>query len=209
MGNVVIEKTAKTVEEAVSLALDELDVTEDQVEIEVLEEGGKSLLGIRKAKEAKVRVTLFDYATEIARDFLEELFEKMGLDAMIDIIEDEEIMKINIKSDSSGVIIGRRGETLDALQFLTGLVVNRNNTTYKKIILDTEDYRKKREITLQKLANRLAKKVETSGRSMSLEPMNPYERRIIHSTLQKNKNVETYSVGEDPNRKVVIKSVNS
>ena len=208
MGNIVVEKTAKTVEEAVILALEELDVTEDQVEIEVLEEGSKSLLGLRKAKEAKVRVTLYDYATEIARDFLEELFEKMGLDAMIDITEDEDIMKINVKSNSSGVIIGRRGETLDALQFLTGLVVNRNNTTYKKIILDTEDYRKKREITLQKLANRLAHKVEKSGRSMSLEPMNPYERRIIHSTLQKNKNVETYSVGEDPNRKVVIKSVN-
>jgi spoIIIJ-associated protein len=207
MGNIIIEKSAKTVEEAVNLALEELDATEDQVEIEVLEEGSKSLLGIRKAKEAKVRVTLYDYATEIARDFLEELFEKMGLEAMIDITEDEDIMKINIKSNSSGVIIGRRGETLDALQFLTSLVVNRNNTTYKKIILDTEDYRKKRENTLQKLANRLAYKVERSGRSMSLEPMNPYERRIIHSTLQKNKKVETYSVGEDPNRKVVIKSV--
>lgn len=209
MGNIVVEKTAKTVEEAVNLALEELEVTEDQVEIEVLEEGNKSLLGLRKAKEAKVRVTLYDYATEIARDFLEELFDKMGLDAMIDITEEEEIMKINVRSNSSGVIIGRRGETLDALQFLTGLVVNRNNTTYKKIILDTEDYRKKREVTLQKLANRLAYKVERSGRSMSLEPMNPYERRIIHSTLQSNKNVETYSVGEDPNRKVVIKSVNS
>lgn len=208
MGNVVVEKTAKTVEEAVTLALEELDVTEDQVEIEVLEEGSKSLLGIRKAKEAKVRVTLYDYATEIARDFLEDLFDKMGLDAMIDITENDEVMKVDIKSGSSGVIIGRRGETLDALQFLTSLVVNRNNTTYKKIILDTEDYRKKREVTLEKLANRLAYKVERSGRSMSLEPMNPYERRIIHSTLQKNKNVETYSVGEEPNRKVVIKSTN-
>ncbi len=207
MGNVVIEKTAKTVEEAVNLAVEELDVTEDQVEIEILEEGGKSLLGLRKAKEAKVRVILYDYATEIARDFLEELFEKMGLNATLDIIDDEEIMKVNIESNNSGVIIGRRGETLDALQFITSLVVNRNNTTYKKIILDTEDYRKKRETTLQNLANRLAYKVEKTGRSMSLEPMNPYERRIIHSTLQKNENVETYSVGEDPNRKVVIKNI--
>ncbi len=209
MGNIVIEKSAKTVEEAVNLALEELDVTEDQVEIEVLEEGSKSLLGLRKAKEAKVRVTLFDYATEIARDFLEELFDKMGFEATIDIVEDEEITRINIESSNSGVIIGRRGETLDALQFLTSLVVNRNNTTYKKIILDTEDYRKKREITLEKLADRLAFKVEKTGRSMSLEPMNPYERRIIHSSLQKNNKVETYSVGEDPNRKVVIKSVDS
>jgi len=209
MGNIVIEKSAKTVEEAVNLALEELDVTEDQVEIEVLEEGSKSLLGLRKAKEAKVRVTLFDYATEIARDFLEELFDKMGFEATIDIVEDEEITRVNIESSNSGVIIGRRGETLDALQFLTSLVVNRNNTTYKKIILDTEDYRKKREITLENLADRLAFKVEKTGRSMSLEPMNPYERRIIHSSLQKNNKVETYSVGEDPNRKVVIKNVDS
>jgi len=209
MGNIVIEKSAKTVEEAVNLALEELDVTEDQVEIEVLEEGSKSLLGLRKAKEAKVRVTLFDYATEIARDFLEELFDKMGFEATIDIVEEEEITRVNIESSNSGVIIGRRGETLDALQFLTSLVVNRNNTTYKKIILDTEDYRKKREITLENLADRLAFKVEKTGRSMSLEPMNPYERRIIHSSLQKNNKVETYSVGEDPNRKVVIKNVDS
>ncbi|MBN2477952.1 protein jag [Candidatus Micrarchaeota archaeon] len=206
MGNIVIEKSAKTVEEAVILALEELKVTEDQVEIEILEEGNKSLLGLRKPKEARVRVTLYDYATEIARDFLEELFDKMGLEASIEISDDDEIMHINVMSENSGVIIGRRGETLDALQFLTGLVVNRNNTTYKKILLDTEDYRKKRESTLENLANRMAYKVEKSGKSMSLEPMNPYERRIIHSTLQKNKNVETYSVGEDPNRKVVIKS---
>lgn len=209
MSNIVLEKTAKTVEEAVSLALEELDVTEDQVEIEILEEGGKSLLGLGKQKEAKIRVILYDYAMEIARDFLEELFEKMGLDAVVDIVEEDELIKINIKCKNSGIIIGRRGETLDSLQFITSLVVNRNNTTYKKIIIDTEDYRKKREITLQKLANRLAYKVEKSGRNMALEPMNPYERRIIHSTLQKNNNVETYSVGEDPNRKVVIKRIDS
>lgn len=207
MGNVVIEKTAKTIEEAVNLALEELEVSEDQVEIEILEEGTKSMLGFRKAKDARVRVTLYDYSTEIARDFLEELFEKMGIEAIIDITEEEERMKINIKTKSSGIIIGRRGETLDALQFLTSLVVNRNNTTYKKIIIDTEEYRKKREITLQNLAKRLAYKVEKTGNSMALESMNPYERRIIHFTLQENDKVETYSVGEDPNRKVVIKKV--
>ncbi len=105
------------------------------------------------------------------------------------------------------MIIGRRGETLDSLQFITGLVVNRNNTTYRKVIIDTEHYRRKREETLEALANRIAAKVEKTGRNKTLEPMNPYERRIIHSTLQKNKNVETFSVGEEPNRKVVIKNV--
>jgi spoIIIJ-associated protein len=206
MGTVVIEKTAKTVEEAVELALEELNATEDQVEIEVIDEGSKSFLGIMKPKEAKVRVTLFDYSTEIAKDFLGDLFERMGIDASFDIREEDDRLNINISSDKSGIIIGRRGETLDSLQFLTSLVVNRNNTTYKKIILDTEDYRAKRETTLKKLAERLAYKVEKSGKSMSLEPMNPYERRIIHSTLQKNNKVKTFSVGEDPNRRVVIKS---
>lgn len=206
MSNIVIEKSAKTVEEAVELALDELKVTEDQVEIEVIDEGSKSFLGIIKPKDAKVRVTLFDYSKEIAKDFLGDVFEKMGLEASFDISEEEDRLKIDITCDKSGVIIGRRGETLDSLQFLTSLVVNRNNTTYKKIILDTENYREKREITLKKLAERLAYKVERSGKSVSLEPMNPYERRIIHSTLQQNNRVKTHSIGEDPNRKVIIKT---
>ena len=207
MANIILEKTAGTVEEAVEQALMELDVTEDQVEIEILEEGSKSFLGLGKQKEAKVRVILYDYAVEIVKDFLGELFEKMGIDAEFEFEEEDELLKVNIISKSSGMIIGRRGETLDSLQFLTGLVVNRNNTIYRKIILDTENYRKKRESTLENLANRIASKVEKSGRSKTLEPMNPYERRIIHSTLQKNKYVETFSVGEEPNRKVVIKSI--
>jgi len=207
MANIVLEKTAGTVEEAVEQALMELDVTEDQVEIEILEEGSKSFLGLGKQKEAKVRVILYDYAVEIVKDFLGELFEKMGVDAEFEFEEEDELLKVNIISKSSGMIIGRRGETLDSLQFLTGLVVNRNNTIYRKIILDTENYRKKRESTLETLANRIASKVEKSGKSKTLEPMNPYERRIIHSTLQKNKYVETFSVGEEPNRKVVIKSI--
>jgi spoIIIJ-associated protein len=207
MANIVLEKSANTVEEAIELALKELDVTEDQVEIEILEEGSKSFLGLGKQKEAKVRIILYDYAIEIARDFLGELFEKMGIDAELEFADEDELLKINVVTKSSGMIIGRRGETLDSLQFLTGLVVNRNNTTYRKIIIDTENYRKKREETLQELANRIAAKVEKSGRNKTLEPMNPYERRIIHYTLQKNKNVETFSVGEEPNRKVVIKSV--
>ncbi|MBN1623310.1 MAG: protein jag [Clostridia bacterium] len=207
MANIVLEKSANTVEEAIELALKELDVTEDQVEIEILEEGSKSFLGLGKQKEAKVRIILYDYAIEIARDFLGELFEKMGIDTELEFTEEDELLKINVVTKSSGMIIGRRGETLDSLQFLTGLVVNRNNTTYRKIIIDTENYRKKREETLEELANRIAAKVEKSGRNKTLEPMNPYERRIIHSTLQKNKNVETFSVGEEPNRKVVIKSI--
>ena len=207
MGNVVIEQSGKTVEEAISLALEQLEVTEEQVEIEVLQEESKGLLGLKKHKEAKVRVTLFDYAAEITRDFLGDLLDNMKMEATIELEESEEKINVNIKSKSSGIIIGRHGETLDALQFLTNIVVNRNNPVYKKVIIDTEGYREKRENTLINLANRLAQKAIETNESVSLEPMNPYERRIIHSTLQVNEKIETYSVGEDPYRKVVIKSI--
>jgi spoIIIJ-associated protein len=208
MGNIVIEKTGKTVEIAVQSALEELNVTLDQVEVEVLEEGGKTLLGIGKHKDARVKVTLFDYSSDIVREFLSDIFEKMSIDAKIDIEEDEENIRVNIESRSSGLLIGRRGETIDALQYITSLVVNRNNPRYKKIIIDTEGYREKREKSLQTLALKLAERVEKSRKSMALEPMNPYERRIIHSALQDRKNVETYSVGDEPNRKVIIKYAN-
>lgn len=208
MGNVVIEQSGKTVEEAISLALEQLDVSEDQVEIEILQENSsKGILGIKKEKEAKVKVTLHDYAIEIANDFLGELFDKMKVDVKINIEEVEEKLKVNIESEKSGIIIGRHGETLDAIQFITSIVVNRNNPIYKKVIIDTEGYRDKREQTLENLANRLAKKAIDTQKSVSLEPMNPYERRIIHATLQKNDRIETYSVGEEPHRKVIIKSI--
>jgi len=207
MGNVVIEQSGKTVEEAISLALEQLEVTEDQVEIEILQEGNKGLLGLKKQKEAKIRVTLFDYAAEITKDFLGDLLDNMKIEATIEIEEIEDKINVNIESKNSGIIIGRHGETLDALQFLTSIVVNRNNPTYKKVIIDTEGYRGKREETLINLAKRLAQKAIETNKSVSLEPMNPYERRIIHASLQANDKIETYSVGEDPFRKVVIKSI--
>jgi len=208
MSNVIIEQSGKTVEEAIKIALEQLEATEDQVEIEVLQDGeSKGLLGLKKAKEAKIRVTLYDYSTDITKDFLGELLEKMNIEATFDIEENDEKLKVNIKSNSSSIIIGRHGETLDALQFITSIVVNRNNPIYKKIILDTENYRSKREDTLINLAHRLAKKAIEGKKSVSLEPMNPYERRIIHATLQENDKIETYSVGEEPYRKVVIKSL--
>lgn len=208
MGNVVIEQSGKTVEEAISLALEQLDVTEEQVEIEILQESSsKGLLGIKKEKDAIIRVTLHDYSAEIANDFLSELMDKMGMEATINVEDSDEKLLVNIKTNKSGVIIGRHGETLDAIQFITSIVVNRNNPVYKKVIIDTEGYRVKREETLVTLANRLAKKAIDSKKSVSLEPMNPYERRIIHSTLQQNDRIETYSVGEEPHRKVVIKSI--
>jgi spoIIIJ-associated protein len=199
-----IEKTGKTVEEAVSLALLELDAGEDDVYIEVLEEGSKGIFGLLGNKQARVKVTMKETGLDIAVDFLEDVFDKMDVDANIEANEQEDGILIRITGKDSAIIIGKRGETLDSLQYLTSLVVNRNEKTYKRVTIDIENYRKKREETLVKLANRLAERVVRYRKNITLEPMNPYERRIIHSTLQNNKHVETYSIGDDPNRKVII-----
>lgn len=204
MKDIIIEKSAETVEEAIELALEELDVNRDNVEIEVLEKEKKGTFFNAK-KEAKVKITVHDYSQEIAADFLEELLEKMDIKGDLKISEDaSERIHVNIVSDQSGLLIGRRGETLDAIQFLTSVIVNRNNAIYKKLTLDTEGYRGKRENTLIDLAKRLASKVEELGDDVFLEPMNPYERRIIHASLQENEKVKTYSIDEEPYRKVVI-----
>lgn len=200
----VIEKTGKTVQEAISLALEELGTDIDHVDIEVVEEGGKGILGLIGSKVARVRVAMKESSSEKAVKFLSSIFDKMNLDAEIDAEENDESITINIKGKDSGIIIGRRGETLGALQYLTSLVVNKDGGSYKRVELDIENYRAKREETLVKLANRLAERVVKYKKNIVLEPMNPYERRIIHSSLQNNKYVETYSIGSEPNRKVVI-----
>jgi spoIIIJ-associated protein len=199
----VIETTGKTVDDAVDAALDELGAEIDDVEVTVLDEGSKGLFGIG-GKQARVQVRLKMGLAEVGTRFLESVFEKMNADADIEKYEDEDSILLKVSGKDSGIIIGRRGETLDALQYLTSLVVNKNSGRYKRLTIDIENYRKKREETLVRLAKRLADKVIRYRRNVSLEPMNPYERRIIHSTLQNNEYVETYSVGEDPNRKVVI-----
>ena len=199
-----IEKVGKTVQEATALALQELNTDEKSVTIEILDEGAKGLFGIG-SKMAKIRVTLKEIASgDTAKEFLFDIFEKMKINAELDIVEDEESVLIKISGKDIGIIIGRRGETLDALQYLTSLVVNKNREFYKRVVIDIENYRQKREETLVKLADRLAERVVKYKKNVTLEPMNPYERRIIHSSLQDHKNVETFSVGEEPNRKVVI-----
>lgn len=199
-----VEKTGKTVQEAIFLALEELQAENEDVDIEVLEEGSKGLFGIG-GKVAKIRVTLKDTQLTEAKRFLINVFSKMYVSVEIEAQEDDESILFNIKGEDSGIIIGRRGETLDALQYLTSLVANKNRDDYKRVTVDIENYRKKREETLIRLANRLAERVERYKKDVTLEPMNPFERRIIHSTLQDNRYVETYSVGEEPNRKIVIR----
>ena len=200
-----VEKSGRTVSEAIALALKELNAGEDEVDIEIIEEGSsKGIFGLLGSKQAKVRVSVKESSAETAVKFLTDVFEKMGVSAKIDASEENGLIALNVSGASSGTIIGRRGETLDALQYLTSLVINKCRKDFKKVTIDVEKYREKREESLERLADRMAKRVVKYNRDVTLEPMNPYERRIIHSSLQNNKFVETYSVGEGLNRKVVI-----
>lgn len=200
-----IEKSAKSIEGAISLALEELNADRDDVSIEVLETPIKGFLGIGAAL-ARVRVSIEVTAevTQKAKDFLSDVFAKMGIQVSIDATQIEKEIDIILTGADMGMVIGRRGETLDALQYLTSLVINKGEEEYIKVTVDTENYRKKREETLERLAKKLAGKVLKYKKSISLEPMNPYERRIIHSALQTFEEVTTYSTGTEPNRKVVI-----
>jgi len=200
-----IEKEGKTVESAIEEALTELNIEEKDAEIEILDEGSKGLFGIIGGRNALVRVRKkIDYDKTV-REFLEPIFNAMSINGDLEVSMEEDCLNIRVYADDIGIIIGRRGETLDALQYLLGLVVNKSSEKFIRVILDVGNYREKREETLEKLAKKLANKVAKNRKSITLEPMNPYERRIIHATLQNYKNVETYSVGDEPNRKVVIR----
>lgn len=198
-----IEKTAKSVDEAKLLALRELGIAEEDAEIEILDEATKGFLGIG-SKDAKVAVTAKDENAVIAKTFLSGIFDAMGMNVDITAKTGDESLNVEMSGEHMGIVIGKRGDTLDALQYLTSLVVNHESDDRIRVILDTENYREKRHEALLALAKRLADKVYKSGRKYTLEPMNPYERRIIHSSLQGNDNVTTFSVGEEPYRKVVI-----
>ena len=201
----IIEMTGKTVEDALKAALSELQVTEDRVEVEVLDEGSKGLFKLIGAKPARIKVKVKKDYTYDAKTFLRDVLNAMGVKAEIKIREEDNVLKINLVGPDMGIIIGYRGETLDSLQHLVSLVVNKEqDAEYKRVLLDTENYRAKREETLRRLANKTAYKVRKSGRSFRLEPMNPYERRIIHSALQNDQYVETFSEGDEPYRRVVI-----
>ncbi len=202
-----IEKTGKTVQEAILAALSELNLSEEDVDIEIIDEGTKGIFGLIGTKVARIRASVKEEENnrcDIASDFLYTVLSNMEVEADISVSEDDESIVVDVNGDDIGIIIGRRGETMDALQYLTSLVVNKGYEDYKRVILNVENYRQKREETLVKLANRLAEKVVKYKKPVTLEPMNPYERRIIHSSLQGHKYVETYSTGEEPKRKVVI-----
>lgn len=204
-----VVKIAKTVEEAVEQALIDLQVIREDVEIELIEEPSKGFFGLIGTKDAKVRVNVIYDPVEIADTFLSKLLQSMNIDAVIVIDKDTKKLLIditNISSTDKGIIIGKRGNTLDAIQYLISLAVNKGKSGYLRVTVDTEGYRDKREQTLIKLAHRMADKAKHSNRPVKLEPMNPYERRIIHFALQKTAGISTYSEGEDPYRRVVIQA---
>ncbi|MEA5091445.1 hypothetical protein SDC9_26183 [bioreactor metagenome] len=239
-----IEKTGKTVDDAVAAALEEFNATKDQVDVEVLEESKNSLFGIFGGRLAKVRVTMKQVPEEktsapiganeavkiisgteeesaldmvkvsgsseeadmAAKEFLKNIFAAMKIDVVMEKFfnKEEGSTVFKLHGPGMGVLIGKHGQTLDSLQYLTNLVANKHSEDRVRIIVDVEDYRERRKETLVKLAQRLAEKVKRTGEKVVLEPMNPYERKLIHMTLQNDPKVTTYSEGEEPYRKAVI-----
>ena len=201
-----IEVSAKTVEDALTDASVQLGITSDQLEYEIVEKGSNGFLGLIGSKNATIRVKVKSSVEDEVREFLTSVFNAMKMQVEIEINknEDERFLDVELKGDDMGVLIGKRGQTLDSLQYLTSLAINKHSDVYYKVKIDTEDYRKRRRDTLENLARNIAYKVKRTKRPVSLEPMNPFERRIIHSALQNDRYVTTHSEGEEPYRHVVV-----
>ena len=200
--------SGKTVNDAIIDACQKLEVTSDKLEYEVVEEGSSGFLGFN-AKPAIINARVKEEEAkpdQKAKDFLNDVFASMKLTVVItaDYNEDDNSLSIDLAGDDMGILIGKRGQTLDSLQYLVSLVVNKGQEEYIRVKVDTENYRQRRKETLENLAKNIAFKVKRTKRPVSLEPMNPYERRIIHSALQNDKYVTTHSEGEEPFRHVVI-----
>ena len=200
-----IQVSAKTVSDAITEACQKLTVSSEKLEYEVVEEGSSGFLGIG-AKPAVIKARVKNSIKDIANNFLDDVFKAMNLEVVIDIKYNEasRAMDIDLSGKEMGVLIGKRGQTLDSLQYLVSLVVNKDAEDYIRVKVDTENYRQRRKETLENLAKNISYKVKRTKRSVSLEPMNPYERRIIHSALQNDRYVTTHSEGEEPFRHVVV-----
>lgn len=208
MATECIEISAKTVNEAITEACQKFGVTSDKLEYTVLDEGSSGFLGIgSKPAVIKASVKVVEISLdEAAKVFLSDVFAAMDMTVIIDVKYDDidKSMNIELSGDEMGVLIGKRGQTLDSLQYLVSLVVNKGSEEYIRVKIDTENYRQRRKETLENLAKNIAYKVKRTKRPVSLEPMNPYERRIIHSVLQNDRYVTTHSEGEEPFRRVVV-----
>lgn len=225
------EFSGKTVDDAITEACQSLMVTSDKLDYEVIEKGSSGFLGIGTklatikarikddseveevsvAGEAKEEVkNITDNTTESIKpandpkEFLDKVFKAMNMEVNVKVEQIGNDVNVELSGEEMGVLIGKRGQTLDSLQYLTSLVVNKGNNDYIRVKVDTENYRKRRKDTLENLAKNLAYKVKRTKRPVTLEPMNPYERRVIHSVLQNDKYVSTHSEGDEPFRRVVI-----
>ncbi|MBE5857033.1 MAG: protein jag [Lachnospiraceae bacterium] len=200
-----IEISAKTLEDAITEACQKLSITSDKLDYIVVEEGSNGFLGIG-SKPSVIKARVKGSLTDVAKEFLNDVFAAMNMTVVINVKYDEaeKTMDIDLSGDEMGVLIGKRGQTLDSLQYLVSLVINKGVEDYIRVKLDTEDYRARRKETLENLAKNISFKVKRTKRSVSLEPMNPYERRIIHSALQNDKYVTTHSEGEEPFRRVIV-----
>ncbi|MEE1007721.1 MAG: RNA-binding cell elongation regulator Jag/EloR [Agathobacter sp.] len=200
-----IEISAKSVDDALTEACVQLGTTSDKLEYEVIDKGSNGFLGIG-SKNAVIRVRKNFSVEDSIRDFLNQVFSamKMEVEIIVKVDDNNKFIDVELKGDDMGILIGKRGQTLDSLQYLANLAVNKNSDTYYKVKIDTEDYRNRRRETLENLARNIAYKVKRTKRAVSLEPMNPFERRVIHSALQNDRYVSTHSEGEEPYRHVVV-----
>lgn len=203
-----IEVSAKTIDDAITEACQKLGVTSDRLDYQVIEEGSSGFLGIG-SKPAVIKAAVKEEelsVSDAAKNFLRDVFAAMKMSVVVSVEynEEEKTMDVDLSGDDMGILIGKRGQTLDSLQYLVSLVVNKESEDYIRVKVDTENYRERRKETLENLAKNIAYKVKRTKRPVSLEPMNPYERRIIHSALQGDKYVSTHSEGEEPFRRVVV-----
>ncbi|MEY8392545.1 protein jag [Lachnospiraceae bacterium] len=200
-----IEVTAKTVDDAITEGLIKLGTTSDKIETEIIEKGSSGFLGIG-SKPAVVKIWRKFTVKDFVWNFLNDVFQAMKMNVEINVVvsEDEKNVDVELKGDDMGVLIGKRGQTLDSLQYITNLALGKQVNEFVKVKIDTEDYRKRRKDTLENLAKNIAYKVKRTKRPVSLEPMNPFERRVIHSALQNDKYVSTHSEGDEPFRHVVV-----
>ena len=201
-----IEVSAKTVEDAVTKALIQLETTSDKMEYVVVEKGSTGILGIFNSKPAIIKARKVLTVTDMAEEFLKDVFAAMNMEVTMtsSMDEEEKCLNIDLAGADMGVLIGKRGQTLDSLQYLVSLIINKESEEYLRVKLDTENYRERRKATLESLARNIASKVKRTKRPVSLEPMNPYERRIVHSALQNDKYVVTRSEGDEPYRHVIV-----
>lgn len=201
-----VEKKGRTVEEAVGLALGELGAQREDVVIKVLEEGNRGFLGLLGAKAAVVLVRTKESKAEAAARVVREVIDAMDVKVSVEVNEDDEYIFVDVRGDEASKLIGRHGQTLDALQYLVNVASAKGRDGKARVVVDVEGYRRRREDTLRRLASRLADRVRRTGESITLEPMSPHERRVIHLALQNHSFVATHSEGEEPYRKVIIAS---